>query len=152
MAGITDEEYRRDTDDVFRAIGRYVVEFSQLTSAMRRVLAWRLSPRRDEFIVGQLAFGEAGASQLANAFFGVCRHVGHPDAKEEKLATSLRKSVNQAIEKRNYLAHGDWVVGDVAEHDAYVEAALLIRYRPLRSQGIQKAERLSADDLDVLSD
>jgi hypothetical protein len=149
---MTDDEYHRQTNNSLRAIGRYVVEFSELISSMRRVIAQRLTWGHQPLIIGELALGEATASQIADVFFGMCREMGKPDGREAKVESALRKAVKAAIEKRNDIAHGDWSVGVPSDRDEYVEPAILVRYRPLRAEGIQKAQSLSVVDLDALSE
>lgn len=144
-------EYQRQTDDAFRAVGRYVVEFSQLTSRMRRLVAWRLTIGRDNPMLAELVLGDAMASQIADAFFGLCAYVGHFDEPEERIATNLRNTVKRAIEKRNDIAHGDWWIG-LASYDAdAIDLPTLIRIRPVRSHGVEKVEELAVADIDALS-
>src|SRR5579862_2050863 len=152
MAPMTEDEYERQTNESLRAIGRYVVEFSQLVRSMRNVVARRLTWGCHPVVLGELTLGEATASQIADVFFGMCKEWSQLDAEEAKVASALRKAVKQAIEKRNDVAHGDWHVGLPADKDEHVERAVIIRYRPLRSEGIQKIESLSVADLDGLSE
>ena len=63
--------------------------------------------------VSTLLLGEAPASAIANAYFGLCRTLGELDDDEQKVCNALRKDVQQVIETRNDIAHGDWSIGDI---------------------------------------
>jgi len=118
---------------------------------MRRLIAWRLTIGRDNPMLAELVLGDATASQIADAFFGLCAYVGRFDEAEESIAKNLRNTVKRAIEKRNDIAHGDWWVG-LASYDAdAIDLPTLIRIRPLRSKGVEKIEELAAGDIDALS-
>jgi hypothetical protein len=152
MTPMSDAEYRRQTDDAFRAVGRYVVVFSQLIGRMRNTLAERLSEGRTvPPAVPELALGEATAQQIAVAFFSICRFIGQFDKSEQKIEAKLRNEVNAIIEKRNDVAHGDWWIG-FAPYDAdRINLPTLVRIRPLRAD-FEKVVELSAADLDAQSD
>jgi hypothetical protein len=105
---VSDPHYKEQVDNAYRAIGRYVVEFSQLLYHLRTLIAHRLPT--DPATIAFLVLGEAQAQQLANVFFGTCRVVADLDAEEQKVAAWLRNRVNGQIELRNEIAHGDWFV------------------------------------------
>jgi len=48
MSPMTDAERQRQTDDAYRAVGRYMVEFSRLIGTMRRIVGRRLTLDRME--------------------------------------------------------------------------------------------------------
>ena len=93
----------------YRAIGRYVYEFSQLVAHMRDAMIRHLD--RSNGGVAEIAFAEAQPRQVANAFFTMCRTVTRLDPSEEKTAARIGMRVGEAIEMRENVAAGDWWVG-----------------------------------------
>ena len=93
----------------YRAIGRYVYEFSQLVAHMRDAMTRHLD--RSNGGVAAIAFAEAQPRQIANAFFTMCRTVTHLDPDEEKTGARVGARVGEAIEMRENVAAGDWWVG-----------------------------------------
>jgi CHASE2 domain-containing sensor protein len=93
----------------YRAIGRYVYEFSQLVGHMRDAMTRHLD--RSNGGVAGIAFAEAQPRQIANAFFTMCRTVTHLDPAEEKTAARIGTRVGEAIEMRENVAAGEWWVG-----------------------------------------
>src|SRR5581483_9489563 len=132
MPPITEDEYRRQMDDAYRAVGRYVVEFSQLVGRMRNLLTGRLSGEDVPQAISELALGEATAHQMMVAFFGACRYLGGFDAAEAKVEAHLRNRVAHTIEKRNDVAHGDWWIGILRSDATDMIPPKLVRIRPLR--------------------
>ncbi len=93
----------------YRAIGRYVYEFSQLVAHMRDAMTRHLD--RSNGGVAAIAFAQAQPRQIANAFFTMCRTVTHLDPAEEKTGARIGTRVGEAIEMRENVAAGDWWVG-----------------------------------------
>lgn len=94
-------------DNAYRAIGRWVVEFSQLVFWMRSLMIQRLS-KPSEYGLLELAFGEATAGQIAASFFALCKTIGNLDESETAVSNKLRDTVGRAVTRRNDFAHGDW--------------------------------------------
>lgn len=107
-----DPEYKQAVDDAYRALGRYMYEFSRLVWWMKFGIEHRLirANSRDAPWIGQLLLGEAAAQHIANAFFGVMGLSEHDDI-ERAVAKKLRTQVNEVIQTHNDIAHGDWFIG-----------------------------------------
>jgi len=151
----------QERDNAFRALGRYIAEFSALVRVMRQHTA--------SFVVGhdeknrhraEMLLGEAMPTNISNAFFGMCREAGDFDADEAKVASALRKAVAGIIEERNDFAHGDWWIG-MKGHKAEGRVTrtgldtldpMLLRIRPARSVGSRKLRDFSVMDLDARTD
>jgi hypothetical protein len=149
---VDEAEHQRQTDDAYRAVGRYVVEFSRLVFHMRFAVARRLTPPGDGPILGEMALGEATADPIANTFFGMCRVTNELDADEQKVASELRKTVKAAIKNRNDIAHGDWWMGLAAEGAETIHDPIVIRIRPDRSKGAVDLKQLTVGELDRMSE
>lgn len=136
-------------DEAHRAIGRYVVEFSDLISGMREGIEYRLEA--GDPMVARLALGEATASQIANAFFAICEHLADFDDEEKQVAIRLKKEVNDAIKDRNDFAHGDWLLAQ-GERGQELPGPTLRRTKPGRKAGEWLEQVRSFEELDALSD
>ncbi len=148
---ISDDE----RDDAYRAIGRYVVTFSELVRTMRDIVCQHVAKEAKDFPLPSLLLGEATPQVIANAFFGMCRMDGDFDREEEKVARTLGNEVSKTIHTRNDIAHGDWWIGNIALEEgrkARVMPPRLVRTLPARSEGPRKILDLSVEDIDALSD
>ncbi len=134
-------------DDSYRAIGRYVVEFSRLVMHMRWGIEKRLN-RGGDVGVASLALGEVFANQLTEAFFAICEHVADLNAEEKRIGIRLRKEVRDEIKRRNDFAHGDWSVGEAA----IAEDPHLYRIKPGRKEGSSQSKQLPVADIDAASE
>lgn len=150
---MTAEERQRQTDDAYRAIGRYVVTFSHLVRIMREQVERRLAPSVEEDpALPQIALAGAEAAALSKAFFGMCRRVGHLDENELRVEKVMRAAVIKAIEERNHIAHGDWYVGHGAWDAEVVEDPVVERIHALRTEGHEQEIVFSVKRLDEASD
>jgi hypothetical protein len=144
----------KDRDDAYRAIGRYVVTFSELTKLMRDQACECVAKGVLDMPISSLLLGEATAQVISNAFFGLCRMLGDLDTAEQRVEKVLRNRVNKAIKTRNDLAHGDWYIGLIRLEagEAKMQPARLVRLLPGRTDGPHKVMDLTVDDIDALSD
>ncbi len=123
-------DVRAQRDEAYRAIGRYVVQFSLLVASMRHLLASRLG--RDDESAGllDLGFGSTTAEPITNAFFAMCRTLVKLDEKTEKpIETWLRKHSVDECSRRNDITHGDWVIENYAWHGAEIPVPVLLRLK-----------------------
>jgi hypothetical protein len=144
------EELVAFRDDAYRAIGRYVVEFSELFGRMRATLAFSLN-RDGDWNTIQMAFGEMTANQITNAFFAACHYGKRLDQNEQKIGRALRARLIEQIERRNDVAHGDWSIG-YPEGEPAERYVALIRIKPAKSFGAFEQQDVSTATLDEWSD
>jgi hypothetical protein len=147
----TEARKQRQKDDAYRAVGRYVVEFSRLIFQMRTAMEIRLGTEPP--MLGILAFGEATAAQVANACFAMCETAADLDDDEQKVADWLRKAVRKEIETRNDFAHGDWWIGWVSGGEPdNITTPWLDRIKPSRRKGARVKTEISVAELDERSE
>ena len=109
---INDEQYAAELNDAYRALGRFIVKFSQLISRMRWLASWRVALNSSENEnYAELFFVEASAGNVSDAFFGLCRLIADYTPEEDEVAGKLQNDVMKVIKYRNRTAHGDWWVG-----------------------------------------
>jgi hypothetical protein len=104
-------EAETHANEGYRALGRWIAEFSRMISVMRDLMVQRLKKAGDPLELAELAFNGATAGPITDAFFGMCRLLTEHDTDEEQAARKLRESVLDQITLRNTVAHGDWYIG-----------------------------------------
>jgi hypothetical protein len=149
------DKHRQETDDAYRAIGRYIVVFSELVRMMRMETADFVGGS-GRWLLVDIILGEAQAKPITDAFFGMCRHAADYTKPEGKVASALKKGVMRTITDRNDIAHGDWHVGYVL-HDAENKAhttmpPYLRRIHPTREAGAYKNRELTVQEIDRMTD
>jgi hypothetical protein len=118
--------------EAYRAIGQYIVAFSQLVFAMRDSMERRLMGGGNGYHLVQLAIGEAPAYQIANSFFGMCsEETKLQDDGDRKIAKALKENVLEEITRRNDMSHGDWWVW-APEGSTELPNPTLVRLKPGR--------------------
>jgi hypothetical protein len=147
-------EHSADVDDAYRAIGRYMVAFSQLIAEMRDLIATRLGGA--DFVLVQIVLGEAQPGNIAHAFFGLAREVGNLTDAENDVAASLENAVRLANEERTHFAHGDWQVGNVHVDPTSRKLKTLpprrVRILPHQKKGPYKIDHLTPKQIDEKTD
>ncbi len=96
---------------------------------MRDAMARRLMKPGDGIQLPQLAIGEAPARQLSDSFFSMCSALNTFDEDEIRVAKALRLLINEEINTRNDIAHGDWWIFDREDQPL---RATLVRLKPGR--------------------
>jgi hypothetical protein len=141
-------------DEMYRAIGRYMVEFSGLVLNMRDTMSSRLKRADDPPELIELAFGEAPAQGIANSFFAFCRATTRPpfDSEEEAIERNLRKRVLDEIPRRNDIAHGDWLMIRAGSRSEPLIKPELARIKPAHKQGPLTSTPYTPAELDAISD
>jgi hypothetical protein len=101
---------RKELDNAYRAVGLYFVRFSEMVWVMRRAIGRSFETNAQPVLVDAV-ISEMMAYNMARAFFATCAMNTALDEKaEQPIASRLRNVVIAAIEDRNQLAHGDWLL------------------------------------------
>jgi len=145
-------EHQRKTDDAHRAIGRYIVQFSQLVMRMRQLIEERLRRQNDSPDLMAMALGNMAAGEIAALFFGLCKSITALDGDELVISKRLAEKVGfWAIPARNDIAHGDWIVELSSMIRGPGPATYITRTSTKTGVGRHATERTPAD-LDGMSD
>ncbi len=159
-----DEAIDAARDNAFRAIGRYVVVFSQLVRGMREQVA--LHTAQDSVaswraLTVEITLGEMQALPMSHAFFGLAVEAAkfEPEDPGKAVAALLAEEVGKTIRTRNDIAHGDWHVGyigvtqgDDGHPDYTAVPPWLIRVLAHDKEGPFKKLEYSVEKLDELTD
>jgi hypothetical protein len=140
-----------EIDEMHRSIGRYFVEFSRLFFWMKRAMSAQLDGKEAPLLT-DLLLGEATAQQLANSYFGICRSIGDYNEAEEQIAACMRREVNEQIEERNIMAHGDWWVGWGPGDAEKLDDPRLQRVKPMHKDNPLQSIDYSIPRLEAMSD
>jgi hypothetical protein len=138
-------------DDAYRAIGRYVVQFSMLVAGMRQIMAHRIGGRGGERrTLIDLVLGSPTAEPIANAFFAMCRELTDLDGDEQAIEKRLRKEVLDACTTRNDIAHGDWLIAEWVAGDQETPSPQLVRVKASRQDEPVIQREFSVQEIDDL--
>lgn len=140
-----------ERDDAYRAVGRYIVEFSRLILHMRLIIQQQLA-RDGDPTVAMLVLGNAAADHITEAFFAICEHVADFEKEEAEIAVRLKKEVRDEIKQRNDFAHGDWWIGFGKKPDGSGGDPVLWRVKPGRKKGASDPKEISVATIDEISD
>jgi hypothetical protein len=146
------DAHQAEIRDAHRALGRYVYEFSRLVWWMRMSYRQGVNPDHQSAVMVDLALGEATAQTIANALFGAIHHFGQLSDAEAEVVKALRRRVDQSIQTRNNVAHGDWFIGWGSVGAERPDDPSLLRIRPTRSTGPWDHRDVSPAELDAWSD
>jgi hypothetical protein len=111
-------------DDTYRALGRYVVEFSGLLHALETstVYLFGLGPDGGRTMLIEAALAGRTADPIVSAFFSVFfkRWEGQLTPEDTKIMKCLRREIGDMVTERNRLMHDAWmgktVGGDPGPH------------------------------------
>jgi hypothetical protein len=144
------EQYGDELDKAYRAIGLYIVRYSELVHYMRFLMARRLTRGEANGTLGEIALGESSHFNIAQAFFAMCRFDNELTKAEIKVESALRGRFVKINEKRTDYAHGDWIIG-LADEDRMLPPAVG-RVRPRASEPYpEKLTAVPVDDLNEQS-
>jgi hypothetical protein len=152
---ISNEQYRAEMDAAYRAIGRYVVAFSQLVGHMRRLIARHLTDETSHPRASvEVLLGDVGPRNVADSFFSLCRTAGNLEGDELLVAARLQKRVMEANEFRTDVAHGDWTVGDFegADGDRVLPPELLRIKASRKDTPAAQALPIKVEELNAFTD
>lgn len=106
------EQVVPDAEVMYRELGRFFVEFSQLLHALESGTAFYLAGGRDtRFIYAVLAGREAKA--IIDAYFALCVEIGGEFWSDDDRSAmkAFRKEIERLRDDRNRFAHDTWFVG-----------------------------------------
>lgn len=139
----------QERDATYRAIGRYVVEFSLVVAYMQIDMIERICFETDTAPLAYLTLGEAPARQISDAFFAVCAAAGGCDKVELRILRKIQGRLNDEINRRNDFAHGDWFDALRPLDEANPATFVLTRMKPSRKTNPGSAKGYSSRDLEA---
>jgi hypothetical protein len=118
--------FAAERDVIYRAVGQYFILFAVVVGAMRRALGRVFERPGQEPMLVDALFSDMMAMNISRAFFAACAMMADPkpDDAEKKIGKRLSAIVKAAVEDRNELAHGDWMLLRGWEPEAGLEPKL----------------------------
>jgi hypothetical protein len=140
-----------ETEDIYLAIGRFVVAFSGLIHAMDTQTAFHLAAGRP-VATAQAALGSREAKAVLEGYLGLAYELdgGRWQDEDRTLVKVFRREVMDLISERNRIAHDAWFVGwdeNTGEHTSW-----RLRAVTTRSGVRQDAVTLTADEIFALAE
>ena len=146
-------KYARQTNEIYREIGRFTVKFEHISFAMQMGIQQILG--RSGLANQQLAhiiLAEQTAYPLKSMLQAMIAETGNLDKTDLIIADKIFKQLGVLIEKRNNIIHSTWFVGWASEEDtnfSEVDSRKLSRGKT--GAGIKKFD-YTASDFTLLSD
>lgn len=104
-----------EADALYRAIGRFIVEYSRLDGRMRNLMDHLVLIHRGGGVVAipwMAALGQITTSDKMSAvFFSVCSAMRELEPDEIAIQAALRAQIKALRKKRTHVAHDVWQVG-----------------------------------------
>lgn len=98
-------------NDIYKALGHFVVEFSRLLHSLETSTSHLICPQPNgTMILIRTALADRTASPIITSFFSVFfkRWEGFIVEKDEKILKTLRKELDEIVKIRNRLMHDVW--------------------------------------------
>jgi hypothetical protein len=150
-------EGQRPGQAVYVALGRFVVEFSQVVDAMQdgmiRVAAGDNETARTAWTAALSA--DVAADQTTRMFFAVCSSLAELDDGEKQIRKLLRGRVEDLTKRRNAISHGVWhmpVLHAGRDKAEWVWDQPSFRYGRAGKDGISMSEPVTVEEADALAD
>ncbi len=109
--------YKSETDDLYRAVGRFVVHFEHLCHAMSFAVlfAFDTNGLRTQKL-GQAVLADLTADPLRKIFLAVYAELTK-DKEDHRILTALNARIQKLIEHRNNVVHRTWMIGWASSTD-----------------------------------
>jgi len=103
-------EAQAEVKELYRAVGKYFVCFSELVWTMRRAIGAHMEAENQPPFLVDALLSDMQAMNICRAFFGACFKLASLDEEERRITKRLNRIIKDTIEERNELAHGDWLL------------------------------------------
>ena len=101
-----EEKYKTQTEELYAAIGRFVVKFEHVCQAMYGAILWALQSNglRTQRLADTILAGHT-AEPLLKIFGSLLVEIRNDDEQDRKIVRNFLKRVQELIEKRNNIIH-----------------------------------------------
>lgn len=135
----------QERDDAYRAVGRYVVEFSRMVFHMRLAVEEDFAGVANQKLAARI-LGRASPDVISREFFALCKESANLKGPEKEVAKRLEKGVRREVKRRNSFTHSDWWIGFGRQAGGTADNPTL------SSAGFLALTEFSIPDLDMFSD
>ena len=141
------EKYEDQIGHIYRAIGRFIVEVSQLVHTLEAHASWTLGPP-------PAGSGKSAPAQKAVArYFEAINRAGRGLVRDDdrKSLSQLHKELAQLIDERDRIAHDVWFVGWGSSDTTDWTPAERWQYRSGKEWAPINKPTLTAEGIDALA-
>ena len=155
LAVVDPREVVRDTqtEEIYAALGKFVVHFEHLTMAMNRAIYGVMA--RHGGLKGQhlhdIVFAEHTAYPIASTLRSLLAEVLTLNSIEKKQLANLFRRINALIERRNECVHATWYIGWGADLDSDFSVAEGMKSKRGKSGGSWNTFTVNKKHFDQLS-
>lgn len=155
------EKLRKQTDELYLAIGKFVVKFEHVCRALRDGIMWMLYEKglADQRIADLMVVG-LPATPLTDRFISLVAHTQQLSPGAQAIVNEIVGRVRELNKKRNEVIHGTWFIGwastvqtdfSTASGFKIVKKQNVVQHKPLEMR-VEDFERLTeeAEALDQL--
>jgi hypothetical protein len=123
-----DPEWLAEAEELYRAIGDFVVVFSTVVMEMRRFLQQTITLQATpESRFMNAVFDRMTANPIKVAYFSICSQLRELNDEDRKVRGTLQANIDNLMGRRNQIAHADWLVGEYRRKPASGTVAVKIR-------------------------
>lgn len=106
------KRYTEQTDDIYRAIGRFTVKFEQLVFFMRQGITSFLSQNGlKNQKLSNIILADQTAYPIKTIFGSMIPEIVNLNEQERRIVKAILKQVQDLIDERNNIIHSTWFVG-----------------------------------------
>lgn len=153
---MTEEErraiHKEHTDDIYRSIGKFMVQFEQIVFRMGLTVKLILSKNGlTNPQIGNIITADMTARPMMDMYKSMLLEQLHPIENDEKIIKAILKNITSIIEERNNIIHSTWFVG-YGEIDA-TDFSVAIGQKTAKSSQVIKTKefRYKSAEFDALS-
>lgn len=147
------ELHREQTDDLYRAIGKFAVKFEHLVFSMRLGIGFILSKHglADQQL-SNIMLAELTAQPMKNILASMIPQIMELSDTDKHILKSILKRVQFLIDKRNEIIHSTWFVGWARTTDTEFDTVHGYKLTREKSGIGAKSFRFRSEDFDKFSD
>ena len=145
-------KYQEQTDDIYRSIGLFTVEFEHVILAMRQGITFFLHKGglRNQQLSNNL-LAKITAGPLKDIFEAMIPDVVSLSEPDQIIVNKILKRTQELIESRNNIIHSTWFVGWASSKDTEFTNASGQKLTRSKSGVVVKHFDWKSEDLDKLS-
>ena len=147
------ETLKSQSDDLYRAYGRFAVQFEHICHATHNAITFLLHKEglRNQQVANIFLAGMT-ADPLRTLFVSLVGEVKSLNKAEQQIFDNVINRFQKLTEKRNDIIHGTWFIGWANEQDTEFSNAAGFKHHRNKDGATVKAFDFSAADFDKLTD
>lgn len=147
-----DKKRKKDTDELYRSIGEFIVNFEHVCHAIQLGIVFILkkSGLRDQKI-SQIILAGMTADPLRTLFESLVGETQELNDNENKILKNILNRFQELTSQRNDIVHSTWFIGWGNEETVDFTNASGMKYHKNKSGSVTKSFSQKAEDFDNLA-